>query len=520
MTFCFRFLLCALFTCCVFIPELFAKPRAFEVTRKIKKSHCVYEDSRSKWLPARKKKSGLYSVMKRPKKKAKNFSKKLKNFKKRNRVCKRQPQPNALSLDKFPGNERLLAEVSSADAVSGTPPSYPEISEESALSLYWREVEGENVITALQEGTPSAAQCDEFFIGANDGESGGLIACEANIDSVRALVKPLEAGISACYLRNLATEENLEGGGISLVRGSFPAGHVANLYIPPTGSESRIVKMEITGDEFAQNIFVRTYSEEENSAAERSYRVDLWFCDGDQTSGAPGGIDQIQVGTDNSFSASSVGLRDGQLSISVDAQLAASSEDENAFEFDPSEAVDADIIFVDTGDDGEEVQTRSAYRISVEDGVIDLAKHDLNVGSGERNLSRFILEYLGGMSDLAMTQGAGAFRFVEGEVLTGTGSAAFEYRDSAYLVTETSEFLSSVQEEDFSEDFFTTDPAISVDTTGYDCGATADVVVSVDMSAETMQAIDAECNSFLPEGTRFCESDAIQSAEEGLESCP
>ncbi len=487
-------------------------PKSWDSVRTIKNFFCVRDDADTKWFPA-KQKGELYKRLKKPKSTAKNYSSKLAKFKKRKKKCKKQSAPNAQTLASLPSGGDFITEVTSQEVVTGTPPAFTDITNTSALSLYWRDVDSENVIAGLVSGTPTANQCDEFFAGGSDGESGGLLACQANIDAVRALVKPLEASIAACYLRNLATQSTVDDGGVSLTSpSSFPGANIENLYAAPNGSSDRVVRMDIVNDDFPQSIFVKIYAAQNNEANDRSYQVDLWFCDDTNSGTSPSGVDQIYVGTDNSFSATSTSAYDDSLSMVLTGMV--TQDDDGDYDFDPESPSQAAINFV-TSDQS----NKFAYSISVEDGRITMKKNEVNTGSNSSEQGYALIDYLGDVDDLAMSQGGLKFRSLVNDTPVLADSAAFEYRTTTYASAPGNELHGLVQAFEFSSDtFYSTAPSVSLDTTGYACDATASYVIEVDMASTSMQAIETACNAFVPQNTDFCASDDITDAEDSFEN--
>ncbi|MCB0335152.1 MAG: hypothetical protein KDD62_02570, partial [Bdellovibrionales bacterium] len=324
-----------------------AAGKEYDYTRKIGKVNCVFDAESQKWQLAKKLKDNTYKLKKKPKKSLKNFKQKNKKFKKENRTCGKQSDPRVATFANIPGAHQIIPVVAGSTAVSGTPPAYTAITDSSALTTYWREVDGNNVVAALAGDSPTVNQCEEFYGGDADGESGGLNACNANLDALRALVKPLEGGIAACYLQNVTSESNLAAGGISLDESSaFPGGNIQNLYASPSGAVDRIVKMQVInagGDDDGSDIYVKVHSQDSNTAANLSYKVDLWFCSRGQSSGTPYGLDHIQVGTDNSYLATALNTRDGSIYRSLAGSI---TSEGGQYIFDPSQPTEAVVTFL------------------------------------------------------------------------------------------------------------------------------------------------------------------------------
>ena len=500
-----------IFTVLISQTALAAPGKSYDTVRKIgKKDFCAFDEERSKWLYVKSAKNDTYKKVKKPKKNSRNFSKKNKKFRKNKKSCKRQAAPDSVDFSKIPGGEELIPELANPTVVSGTPPSYPDITDESALSLYWREVDSQNVIAGLTGGSPTANQCNEFYTGSTDDSSAGLLACQTNIDAIKALVKPLEGGIAACYLKGMAQQSVVDDGGVSIVgRGTFPSSNIENLYSPPRGSDDRVVLMQVTGLEQEQNIFVKVYAADNNATNGNNYQVDLWFCDG-SLEGAPSGFDRLTVGTDNSYSATSTALRDGLISMALTGELIESGGE---YQFDSTAPSAADIRVI-----LEEQGVKLGYNVNVEDGVITLKGHERTNSGAEVTQSYSLIEYLGGSSNLAMTQGARNFRRLTNDTVVQSGAMAFEYRDTRYAAAPSNTLLTQSQTADFvSDTFYSEEPSAALDADGNTCDVTPDLTIQVDMTKESMQAVQTECESFLPKNTAFCESSEIDDATTSFE---
>ena len=321
----------------------------------------------------------------------------------------------------------------------------------------------------------------------------------------------MEAALPACYLSRAATQSNLDGGGISLVGdSSFPGSAVENLFTPPSSSSARVIKLQIRNGDRDSDIFVQIDGTATLATESLDYRVKLYGCDDDPTAD-PSTFDQISVSSDGSFVASTAGLRDGQISITLRGTVSYNSET-GEYEYDSSAGNTADIVFINEGS-----SASNKYNVTVQSGTIMIKLMEIGSTSQRNGIAK--IGYLGGVSDLAMTQGGTKWQTLTNNVETESSSGGFEYRDTRYASAPSNSFLSDIQSTDFSTDeFYLSNPSFSLDTSDFSCGTIPDVTVQIDMSSSTMQAIQDECEGFIPTNTRFCESDAIDDAETGFET--
>lgn len=492
-----------------------------EVNRKYK---CVWDASKEKWKLAKSCKgdnAGSYQIAK----KRGLEGRKLKKWKKAKKHCKHLQAPGTLGIRNLPSLSELLSgeAETSGFAVSGTPPTFTDIAEGeggiSSKTIFWRDLEGENIVNAINGGSPSTNQCNEFWSGNSEESSGGLGACNGVAGAAIALSKPLEGGgITMCYLQNAPSPENFLGKGIRKVSGKLPGGKITNLFVAPEGSENRIVEVRVRGgnggeneDEgMSQNIFITVHSTENNAENGNRYKAELVFCD--QDSDAPYGKETITIANDNTFSGNSYSdfYEDGKVKVTFQAGLEESDDGEFQFDFDI--AKNAEVTYLASTDDGD---LKLGNIINIENDTITLKTYESIGDSVRKDYSKaaFSGEEV---SDLQVFYGA-----IKQEIDNpGLGddhsyNTGFEFSDEYYTTALSNELLGSVQSYNMGGDsFYSTVPSIDDDTSSLNCNPTANIVVVMDMDKKSMKKVSRECEEMISRNYDICGTDDIRNAQE------
>ena len=141
------------------------------------------------------------------------------------------------------GREASTAGHLAMDVV-GTPPVLVDIPGQAIKDLFWQP----GVIDALAAGTATPEQCGQFFAGSQDGTSGGLGACHMAESVGYSFDGILRGDNSLCYMRRCPTPANVAAGGVTVVSGQLPNDDITRVFSVPHGSQSRVVKVAVTGD--------------------------------------------------------------------------------------------------------------------------------------------------------------------------------------------------------------------------------------------------------------------------------
>lgn len=384
--------------------------------------------------------------------------------------------------------------------VSGTAPTLMSIPELGIKNVFWKP----GVIDGLLSGDPTQQQCGEFFAGDQDGASGGLGACHMSESVGHSFQLIMEAGNSLCYMKRIPTQANVDAGGIALNSGELPGGDVTKIFASPEGSDSRLVKIAVSGfDEgeegpSEENVFIKVYGTQQNSESSALYKVDLWFCTpGDET---PNGAEQISISNAGRFSA--VSLHDDSARGGGGGLFQATSEgfltigSDGEVTFDPTKPRSATAEM-----DGAEWGFKSAVQIS-SDNKIKTKFYDVFGGGSNKGFA--VTRFSG--------SGVDSLRFLEG-AFKGLNSGdegfsgATEFRDSFYAAAPDSGLKGQLNSVDLAEDeFYQNPPTSSFDLSEYSCAAEADIEVSLDMSNTSVMESIAPCEQRL-DGMHFCHED-------------
>ncbi len=452
---------------------------------KEKKYHCIRSANGTSYLPVKKSDTSVC-------KKLSKASGKLGHKK--------------IRLSDLPSSTALAGGSASSSVltprdVSGTPPSLLDLAGGSVSEVFWTP----GVVSAIAAGTANESQCRQFFKGANDGESGGLGACFMAQSVGFSFQDILHGETALCYMKNAPTQANIDAGGISLVSGSLPGGDITKLFSVPAGSANRVVKVP-TGP---QTIFVRVYSQQNNTKRGNVFAYDLWFCNGEAQTTE---IQRLSVSQAGQFRSETLGISDSDgTTISNTVVTAFVKVQGSQLVFDDTKDRNAAntfgdqyqglLVFTSDGDVRSKVfdrfggDTRKAYTLA-----------QVSAGSTIQSL-RFLR---GAYKDVSLRSPAGGF------------SMATQYRDTYYASAPTESLLSDLANVDLATDaFYQSFSAPVFDTTGFDCSSTADIVLNMDLTNPTLQQAVSGCEQVGFEGGDFCSSDQLvaQAASNYSSAC-
>jgi hypothetical protein len=390
-----------------------------------------------------------------------------------------------------------------ADVV-GTPPALVTIPDLSVADLFW----APGVLDAIVGGSPSPSDCGQFWAGTQDGESGGMGACHMAENVGYTFGDILSGETSLCYMKAFPTPANIASGAVTLVDGSFPGHDPTRLFSVPGGSQSRVVKVDVTGDQDgAQTVFIRVYSTGENRAAGDLYAADLWFCPQGQSD--PRGFNSVRIGSDGQFSYEDDGTE--PMGSHADAVTGFVSFSDGQIAYDTTRSRQAQGSWAGTGG-----SSKSDHEIDPDDTMASKARNDYG---GNVDKSYTVSSFSGSDAD-GLRFLAGAFKEVDS---TGGGVpfvGAAEFRSTYYAAAPGSALVSRLSAVDLaSDDFYAAPASVTVDVSSFSCTAAADVEVALDFTNAEAQAVKQTCEHQLWQHMQFCENDpTVQAASTAFQS--
>lgn len=431
--------------------------------------------------------------------------------------CKKLPGARSItSLKKLPAPTKLTKAAPQSEGarlavVSGVAPTLPKLSsgEVDLSTTFW----SEGVIDALLDGDPSEEQCQQFWAGVEDGQSGGMAACFLTDGVGHSFSTMLMGGTSLCYMKNAPTLTNLQSGAVSLISGTLPDNDVTKLFSPPLASD-RLVNVQAQHDEFgSQNIFIRIYSQESNIAEGYHYRYDLWFCNPGQD--APSEKENTSIKINGAYKTRVIGRdreNNSAFSTMITAFLRMTNDGHPVF--DTSQDRRAVVAF----DGGEQSSFKGDLVITSENKILFKSYESFD---GEDRKGYSVAEFSGtSLENLRFLAGANRHHNL---TRNETFQVATEFRDNYYAAAPESELMSELNDVDFEEDdFYSEPPSVNPNITGYSCSPQPDVVVAMDMGHEGMRQVRQTCESGnRMEGGAFCSNDETlqQAMEAWFEAC-
>jgi hypothetical protein len=460
---------------------------------------CGFVTPRNKWLPV-KKVGNQYRIIKGGSPSTRQ-------------ACTALLKPSARrSLAQLPDTSAIVSESTaggqSIRSVSGTPPTFPQLVEAGGQNYFWRS----GVVDAIATGTPNAGQCNEFFSSAVDGESGGYGACYLAEGVSYSISEIASSGTTLCYMRNFPTAAVADNQLVDVISGTLPGGSVRNLFTQPSGSQPRVVKIQLAGadEEGGGPMFIRVYSEQQNTAQGNQYRFDFWACKSGENS-PPQEAQQLRLSAGGELIATSINSSEGQqFTSTVRGFLVPGSE---GLEFDASRGRSA-VFGGGNNNPGTENNFKSRVLINGDNEI----RHWLRHAMGSNSLrTGYSASRFGGEGLVSLRFYEGAFK----EAISGGHAHEYggstEFRDTYYAAATSNSFSNETAEINFtSDDFFQegiTVPEIS--SSQFSCRQSADISITLDMSRESMQAVAAECEGGRVNGQiQFCQTQVIRTANE------
>lgn len=395
-----------------------------------------------------------------------------------------------------------------SQTVSGTPPPLREIPEVGAKEVFW----STGVVDRLAANTPTQDDCNQFFGGTADGESGGLAACFMTQNVGYSFENLLQSGTSLCYMKGISDSTLGEDGGVTVVEGSLPGDTISRVF-SPSSNGARLVNVAVSGfpdngppeesttlENGTMDIYIRVFAQSENVRNGNQYEVELFHCNPE--SGTVEEYENIEIRTNGQY-LSKARYRDDGVAF-IKGWL---TRNGSALVFDP--AKEREITFISLG---EGTGFGSNVIFTAENTI--KTKHFDRSQEGEARRSYSVSSFSGSsMNDLRFL--AGAYQD-EKEGSPGDGfQACVEYRDNFYAASPDSSLCSEAQEVSLESDtFFTTLEEQEVVVPEFDCAnPEPDLVISMDFSKSSTGALAEECEAGRLNNMDFCRSDDISSAE-------
>lgn len=458
---------------------------------------CGFVAGKNKWLPIKKVKLNYVLNSKASSGQKSSCDKLLKPSK-------------SLSLTKIPDTTKILKSVANASsrgihmsAVSGTPPTLPEISALDTSTLFWRS----GVVDAIGTGSPSQEQCSEFFNGQSDGQSGGFSACYMTEGIGYSMGSIAQSGTSLCYMKNFPTTANKNAGAVSVTSGSLPGNKMENIFSTPLGGTARLVKVRADSGGEANTIFIKVYSENENVEQGNQYRYDIWFCEDGDT--RPQEFEQTKISAGGELITTAIhSSGDGGTGFStVKGFLKARG---SSLTYDNSKVRTALYGHVQEG------ERPSNFKSSVVVNADNEIRTKIRDRQGEQPARKgySVARFLGST--------IGDLRFLEGAYKESNEqfsfSGATEYRDSLFVSAPSSAYINELSGVNFTSDSFYDSQVSLPGTLSASCSARADIVLALDMTHEAMAPVQETCEGFRMDNLKFCQSESLSAAQERWQS--
>ena len=420
--------------------------------------------------------------------------------KKGGRRCSTLLAPAALKksgLASIPSASGLLksSAKTSALAVSGNPPAVRTIPTLGGKNVFWTP----GLVDAISVANPpTQLQCSEFFYGATDGQSAGILGCYSVQGVAFAFQSIIEGGNSACFMKNIPTQENVASGGVQVVDGSLPGGDITKLFSIPTGTKARIIKVVIAGFG-AQNQygFIRINSQSTLDKKGQQYSYNLWFCnEGQATANNHEETSVSLAGEYKYFNVFAEGTNKYQNEITAYLTKSASG-----LEFDTSKERVAQ-----TSGEFQGGNFKSLITVFPNNTIATKVKESFN-NFGRSNYG--VAEFSGsGLSDFTVR--AAAIKDVFSNL---SQEAGIEYRDTLFLSAPSSTLKSELAKVDIATDsFYSQSASVTPDFSDKSCSQEADVTLQMNFAIPSMQLIGQTCSGQQLQNMDFCRGNEILAA--------
>ncbi len=418
----------------------------------------------------------------------------------------------AKSLTNLPGvstlirSKRLPSSNANIQDVSGEPPAMVDIND-IGVGIFFRS----GVVETLRDA-PEPNSCGEFFIGANDGESAGYEGA-ATVEDIGYTFEPLlRSGSNICYARSLASQENLDSGVLTVDAGELPNGQIAGLFKEPSGENARLVKLKFTkNQEVQRSSFIQLTSAQENRNKAQHFGYSFWTCGTNSEGESVKVYEQGVVKLDGTYEVHRVGNDEyGTFDATTSGRL---KIEDGELAFDPAVSRTAEVKYLSIS----EMNRFKASLAVGSDG--ELSEHFLNLYRG-RLSKKFLVANVTGdnLQNAAVTEAAFKDQLVETDLSSRDFSSALEYRDSGYRSAPNNALLSKVADEPLTGSFYEEIGEVDFNSSEFDCNATPDIEVSVNLDLDGAQEIVASCSDEADQVNNFTrENDTLRAILDGYD---
>lgn len=418
-------------------------------------------------------------------------------------------EAGTLSLSQFPDSKGMVSTNSASLrlAPSGTVPKIIELASDYDDLFFNGSIAA---ITAAKSAT--------------DSQRGDLDRGEAvcgNMGNIASSFASLKQG-SLCYMKNVPS---LSSSTISLEKASesVTADNMAEtLFIQE--ADDKLVKVQVQEDEGQMDIFIKIIGK---NTASNKYEFQMYQCMGGEVDGA----EMASINYETSvFSAENIHYfsEDGESSAQISTTTAYLKKEgdslvwdlskdrklSESFSFEGSYGANyGDAEYVISGDNFITSYIHSKSSWTGPSGEASTGSQKLwskAAFSGDSALELQVSEMAMAINDSHTFAGEKHERDVKGAV---------EFVDTKYNETSSSDLYNESQSVDFSQEVFTATPEeISVSFSDYDCSATADVVVSFDMTTDEAGEVQQICQGGSDSWEKLdnlydaCYGDAVQNA--------
>ncbi len=447
---------------------------------------------KSKWSPV--KKSGKKYVLDKKDKKR----------------CASLLAPSALKksgLALIPSASSLLKASPSASKLttSGTAPVLKDIPTLGAKNVFWSPG---FIDTLIASESATQEQCQEFFVGANDGQSAGMLGCYSVQGVGYSFQSILEGGTSTCLMKGLPTKENLSAGAIRVEQGSLPSNDISQLFAIPPGAKDRLVKVVISnfqepGDGNGsggggQVGFMNIHSAKKIAAKGNQYAYNLWFCN--QGESTANNYEETSVSLGGVFAYKNVtSMQANKFQNEITAHLTKSGS-----------SVVFDLAKERTASSSGEFQGanfKSLVTVLPSNIITSKVKESFN-GFARSNYG--VASFSG--SDLSNFRVLSAA--LKDVFSVQSMQAGVEFRDSVYVSAPTTDLIPLLADVAIGTDsFYSQDGTVTPDFSDKSCSAEADVTISMDFSSPLLQQVFMSCQSDRLSNMGFCRSQELFQAQ-------
>ena len=417
------------------------------------------------------------------------------------KVCSKVARPDRVNtLRDIPNTKSFVREKTSgaatAAAVIGVPPALPTIPSMSAKEIFW----SPGVIDSL--AADSTQYCSEFWVGQQDAESGGMLACSMTEGLGYTFSPVAQSQVNLCYMKNIFTPEHVASGAVQVLSGSPPDGDILALFSPPTGSADRLVRLQF--GEGSRNYFIKVYSGPNNAANNYQYRADMWTC----WSGKPT-ADRLQVLSVNRNQLFRLDWKDtegenaGGYAFTLLAPLTVDADGNKIF--DNTQPRTEDLAYQHPAN---AFAFKSSITIEPENRILSKSYRTFASGTARKD---FVVTGFSGATLDELRFLAGAFKSID--VMPPLGNfnnqGGTEFRDPRYVAAPGTDLLALLASEDLTTDpFFAETPSVSIDLSAYSCAAQADVAMKVQVGLPELATVIAGCDANAFSEFNFCSSNA------------